>query len=76
MKKKSPNNPAKPVPAIDEDTVRDYAYHLYEQSGCIPGHELDNWLEARACLQANIPAHQSRARLFHHVNGRALAETT
>lgn len=38
-----------------EDENRDYAYHLYEQSGCIPGRDLENWLEASACLKANVP---------------------
>jgi hypothetical protein len=51
-----------------EDDIRSYAYHLYEQSNCAPGHDLANWFEATACLQANIPSHQSAARLHHHVN--------
>jgi hypothetical protein len=49
-----------------EDDIRDYAYHLYEQGNYAPGHDLDNWFEATACLQANIPSHQSAARLHHH----------
>lgn len=57
------------VPTITEESIRDYAYHLYEQSGRVPGHDLDNWLEARACLLANIPTHHSRSRLHYHVNG-------
>jgi hypothetical protein len=51
-----------------EDDIRNYAFHLYEQSNCVPGHDLDHWLEATACLQANIPSHQSAARLHHHFN--------
>lgn len=45
---------AKPaaIPAPTEAEVRDLAYHLYEQSGCTPGRDLDNWLEASAVLQA------------------------
>lgn len=35
-----------------DDEIRDYAHHLYEQSGCIPGRDLENWLEARDCLMA------------------------
>lgn len=49
-----------------EDEIRDYAYHLYQQSGCAPGHDLENWLEAKACLAANIPKQQAQARLHRH----------
>lgn len=51
------------------DTVRDYAYHLFEQSGRVPGRDLENWLEAEACLKANIPIHRSHARLHQYVFG-------
>jgi len=52
-----------------EDENRDYAYHLYEQSGRIPGRDLENWFEASACLRANLPRQQdpqgpSTAELF------------
>jgi hypothetical protein len=50
---------------VDED-IRDYAYHLYCQNGCQPGHELDNWLEAEACLSAGISKIRSHARLQEH----------
>jgi len=64
------NNPTLPSSLLEpkEDDIRDYAFHLYEQSRCQPGHDLDNWLEATACLKANIPAHQSASRLHRHVN--------
>ncbi len=52
-----------------ESAIRDYAYHLYEQGGRAPGHELEHWLEARACLLAAIPARHSRARLHRHLHG-------
>lgn len=29
-----------------EEEIRQVAYELYVQSGCIPGRDLDNWLEA------------------------------
>lgn len=54
--------PVKP----SEDEIRDYAYHLYTQSGCIPCRDQDNWLEAEACLCANIPKEQSHTRLHRH----------
>jgi hypothetical protein len=64
-------------PAPCEDDIRSYAYHLYEQSGRMPGHDLDNWLEATACLNASIPEHCSHRRLHRHINepqaGRARA---
>jgi len=65
------NNPTLPsvVPEPSEDDIREYAYHLYEQSNCKPGHDLDNWLEAAACLKASIPAHCSHNRLHHHFAG-------
>ncbi len=60
-----------------EDDVRDYAYHLYLQSGCIPGRDLENWLEARACLKACIPKSKTNARLHHHtVKGGRTADLT
>ena len=34
--------------------VREYAYHLYVQSGRIPGRDLDNWLDAEATLKASL----------------------
>ncbi|GAB5046496.1 DUF2934 domain-containing protein [Thermodesulfovibrio sp. TK110] len=29
-----------------EEEIRQVAYELYVKSGCIPGKDLDNWLEA------------------------------
>ncbi|MBI5769209.1 MAG: DUF2934 domain-containing protein [Verrucomicrobia bacterium] len=51
----------------DEELIRDYAAHLWEQSGRVPGHDLDNWLEAKACVAANIPRHHSHRRLHRHL---------
>jgi hypothetical protein len=52
-----------PPTMVSEDDIRDYAHHLYLQSGCIPGRDLDNWLEAQACLSACIPKSESHIRL-------------
>ncbi len=57
-----------------EEDVRDYAYHLYVQGGCVPGHDLDNWLEAEACLSANIPTEHSHSRLHRHMSGARKAD--
>lgn len=54
------------IPAFTDDDIRSYAEHLYEQSGRIPGRDLDNWLEAKACLEANIPRQESHRRLQDH----------
>ena len=60
-----------------EGDVRDYAYHLYLQSGCTPGRDLENWLEAKACLRACIPKSKANARLHHHTaKGARTADLT
>jgi hypothetical protein len=69
MKNQSPACPTAPITAPTEDDIRDYAYHLYQQGSSAPGHDVDNWLEATACLKANIPAHCSHSRLHQHING-------
>jgi hypothetical protein len=63
-KNSSTTNPIQPT----EDDIREYAYHLYTQNGCVPGRDLDNWLEARACLCACIPQEHSHTRLHRHTN--------
>ncbi len=57
-----------------EEEIKNYAFQLYLQSDCEPGHDLDNWLEASACLKANIPLKQSRCRLHCHLYGAVLSE--
>jgi hypothetical protein len=59
-----------------EDEIRDYAEHLYQQSGCLPGRDLDNWLEAKACLEANIPKEHAHRRLVLHQRAEELATGT
>ena len=56
-----------------EDEIRDYAYHLWEQDGCVPGHALDHWLEAKACIMSNIPKHHARWRLQRHLEAASAA---
>lgn len=50
-----------------EEDIRDYAYHLYEQSGRRDGHDQEHWLEAKACLLTNIPRQDSHNRLHRHL---------
>jgi hypothetical protein len=66
-KKSPPLVHARPQPQPSDDQIREYAYHLYLQSRCVEGRDLDNWLEATACLKANIPAHRSHSRLHQHL---------
>lgn len=61
----------KASPGVEE--IRDYAYHLYCQNGCRPGHEIEDWLEAEACLMANIPKHEALTRLHRHLRGQKAA---
>ena len=63
---------AAPVQEPGEDAVREYAYHLYQQGSGAPGHAMDDWLEATACLKANIPSHSSHRRLHLHLNGAGM----
>ena len=60
-----------PFPAVSEDDIREYAYHLYLQSDCIPGRDMDNWLEAKACLGECIPPSQSHLRLHRHIHKKS-----
>jgi hypothetical protein len=53
-------------PQPSEDEVRDYANHLYFQRGSVDGHDCEDWLEAEACLSANIPKEFSRTRMHQH----------
>lgn len=45
-----------------EEEIRDYAYHLYDQSGFVAGRDLDNWLEAKDCLNSGLPKDASGLR--------------
>ena len=63
MNENTPTSPRETQPAFTDEDIRDYAFHLYQQSGCVPGHDLENWLEAKACLEANIAKDQSQSRL-------------
>jgi hypothetical protein len=65
MSTKSAHSPVPAVP-ISEAEIRDYAYHLYDQSGYAAGRDLDNWLEAKACLSTGIPKSESHIRLHQN----------
>lgn len=43
--------PAVPAPSVDrEEWIRVAAYYRAERRGFVPGHELDDWVEAEAAL--------------------------
>ena len=56
-----------PIEPTEAD-IRAYAFHLYEQNGRIPGRDMENWLEAKACILANIPPHSAHVRLHRHLH--------
>ncbi|MCS7215232.1 MAG: DUF2934 domain-containing protein [Thermodesulfovibrio sp.] len=35
-----------------EDEIRQVAYEIYLKSGCLPGRDIDNWLEAERIVLA------------------------
>jgi Protein of unknown function (DUF2934) len=65
MKNNTLHSPAFNTP--NEAEIRDYAYHLYEQSNRVPARDFENWMEAKACVEARIPAHASHMRLQHYI---------
>jgi len=70
MKKSNPSTTVQAsVPGITDDDIRSYAQHLYEQSGRINDRDLDNWLEAKACLEAGVGVNESHLRLHTFLNG-------
>ncbi len=60
---RQPTASAGPPLEPSQDTIRAYAYHLYELSNYLPGHDLDNWTEAAACLRASMPARSLHSML-------------
>jgi hypothetical protein len=59
MSTKSPHSATE---TFSEQEIRDYAYHLYGLSGYAAGRDLDNWLEAKACLSTGVPKAESPLR--------------
>jgi hypothetical protein len=68
--------PLERSPLLNEDDVRDYAYHLYVQNGHRNDRCMENWLEARACLEACIPKSESHIRLHRHLQKKQLPAET
>ena len=62
-----------PVPVVEEDILRDYAYHLYLHEGCVPGRELNVWHEVLACLRGHISPEQSEGFSPDESNARLVS---
>jgi hypothetical protein len=45
----------------DDDAIAKRAFELYLQRGSVPGHELDDWLEAEAQLTREASASEQRS---------------
>jgi len=54
-----------PVTAASDERIRariaEQAYQLYEQRGCIPGHDAEDWLEAEGLILADLSARAKKA---------------
>jgi Cu/Zn superoxide dismutase len=74
MNNQSAGRPATLSIELSDGDIRDYAYHLFQQGNCVPGHDLDNWLEAIECLKAKIPSNRSGTRLHEYVNSHESGE--
>jgi hypothetical protein len=40
-----------PAPLAGDDQIAALAYHYFEQSGCVHGHDLEHWLRAESELR-------------------------
>jgi hypothetical protein len=56
-KANQPNGAGRP----SQDAIGRRAYELYLQRGSVPGHELDDWLQAEAELIAAAAAEEARS---------------
>ncbi len=50
---------------LTEEVIRMRAHQLYEERGCEPGHELDDWLQAEAEIAGNKPTNPADAETLH-----------
>ena len=62
-----PNETATP----DAEAIAKRAFELYLQRGSVPGHELDDWLEAEAELASAAAAPEERPAVQPVVRRRA-----
>ena len=55
MQKESINSPE-----LSEEAIRNRAYQIYEERGCEPGYELDDWFQAEADVLGKKAPHADR----------------
>jgi antirestriction protein ArdC len=59
MNKQTKTSKATPPPDR-ESLVRQAAYALYEQQGCVAGHELEHWIAAEALVDESLKSESTR----------------
>lgn len=68
-----------------EEEIRRVAYEIYVQSGCIPGRDLDNWLEAERIVlekygikktKKSIPSDKPAVKKPKKTTGKKCVSTT
>ena len=69
MRMKTNPPPPAAVPVLNVGDIRAYAAHLYEQSGRIPNRDIENWLEAKACLGQRFTPRQPTTGRSRFVDG-------
>ncbi len=55
---RKPGNPTAPTPMDVEAQIRQRAYEIYQERGCTPGQENEDWLRA----EREVLARQNRAK--------------
>ena len=45
-------------PTVSQEEVAQVAYELFERRGCVPGHDVKDWLEAERIVRARRRAAQ------------------
>lgn len=48
--------PPQPAPGPTDDEIRLRAYQIYVERGCVPGHDVDDWVQAERELIARRAA--------------------
>lgn len=51
------------IPEVAEQDIQKEAYQLYLASGCVSGHDLENWLVAKANLAARKVQTKEKTRI-------------
>jgi hypothetical protein len=68
----SKSNDARAIGRPNEAAISARAFELYLQRGCVPGYELDDWLQAEAELVAQAVASEGNGK----ASGQGVEEPT